>query len=388
MINSLGLGGVPKVVYHLLKALPPEDYEIDLYLLKQYTDHPEVRNEQAERFRRLGVKISFPDRDEKKFYVVAELCRWIVRDGIDLLHTHSYKPNIYGRLAGLLCREGGPKIVAHYHNDYDNKWEKDGSLIYDRLLERTSDRLIACSESVRRHVSERVGVPLEKIEVIHCGVDLDRFAIRHDREKVRGKLGLPAGCKVVGIVGRISEQKAQDDFIRAAKIISGAVPEAIFLIVGSADDPSLMDRLRCLTVELGIEEQVRFIGYMADIPKIYSVLDVLVVPSRWEGFGLILVEAMAAGKPIVATDVGAIPEVVIPGETALLVPPDSPPSIASRAIDLLKNPERAEEMGRKGIERSKCFSWERAGTQLDRLYRALLKNPPASWGDSSTYKVP
>ncbi|MBI2875296.1 MAG: glycosyltransferase family 4 protein [Candidatus Tectomicrobia bacterium] len=369
VINSMGLGGVPAIVYYLLKNLSPERYELYLYGLKGYADHADVREEQAERFRKLGVKIFFPDRDEKKFYVVKELCQWIIRDQVDILHTHSYKPNIYGRLAGILCKD--LKIIGHYHNYYDDKWEKDGSLVFDQLLERFSDRLIACSESVRRHVSERVGIPLEKIEMIANGVDLDRFGVQYDIERVKTELGIPLGSKVVGIIGRISEQKAQDDFIKAAKMIHQSVPEAVFLIVGAADDDVLMDRLRRLAVELGIEREVLFIDYVSDIPKIYSVLDVLIVPSRWEGFGLILVEAMAAGKPIVATRVGPIPEVVVSGETALLVPPSSPHCIASEAVFLLQNPDRAREMGQKGRERSKRFSWEKAGMQLDDLYQGL-----------------
>lgn len=377
VINSLGLGGVPEVAYRLMKGLPSENYHLYLYVLKRYADHPEVREGQAERFRQAGIDLSFPEQDEKKFHVVADLCRWIHRDRIDLLHTHSYKPNIYGRLAGLLCKENGLNMVAHYHNHYDNKWEKDGSLIYDQLLERASARLVACSESVRRHLSERIGVSSERIEIIPNGVDLDRFASPHDPEGVRAELGIPRDRKVVGIVGRISEQKGQEDFIQAARLIHQKVPGTVFLIVGAADDNVLMARLQRLAGELGLEKEVLFMGYIPDMPKVYSALDLLVVPSRWEGFGLVLVEAMAAGKPIVATEVGAIPEVVAPDETALLVPPGSPDSIADRAVFLLKNRDRAEEMGKRGVLRSKRFSWEKGGAQLDRLYQAILKGREA-----------
>ncbi len=375
VVNSIGLGGVPMVVQRLLSVLPPEGYESHLYVLKAHAAHSrqDVVEMQTERFRQMGVRVSFPDHYEKKFQVVGELCRWIIRDGIDALHTHSYKPNIYGRLAGALCRDGRLRIIGHYHNQYDDKWERDGSLVLDRLLERVSDRLIACSESVRSHISERVGIPAERIRVILNGVELERFSVRRDPEGARAELGIPRDRRVVGIVGRICEQKGQDDFIKAAKIVSQAVPGTVFLVVGEADDAAAMDRVRRLAADLGVEQDVFFPGYVPDVPKVYSVLDVLVVPSRWEGFGLVLVEAMAAGTPIVATRVGAIPEVVGPDGPAVLVPPASPESIAVEVVRLLRDPDRAREMSRKGIERSAAFSWERAGRELHDLYEELFR---------------
>jgi glycosyltransferase involved in cell wall biosynthesis len=372
VINSLGLGGVPTAVYHLLEALPPERYELSLYTLKRVTDHADVREEIAERFRRLGVRLFFPERDEKKFQVVAALCERILRDRIDILHTHSYKPNLYGRLAGALIRERGLKIIAHYHNQYDDKWERDGSLIYDRLLDRFSDRLIACSESVRQHLVQRVGLLWERIDVLLNGVDLSRYRPREDAQKVKTEMGFPSNRPIVAVVGRISEQKGQDDFIRAAKTILRQVPDVLFLVVGAADEEARLEQLQRLARELGIEKEIIFTGYIPDMERIYPLIDVLVVPSRWEGFGLVLVEAMAAGRAIVATRVGAIPEVIVPGETARLVPPGSPAAIASEVVSLLQHPERAREMGKKGMARADFFSWKRAGRELDRLYGDLF----------------
>ena len=373
VINGMGLGGVTPVVYHLLRNLPAERYDLHLYALTRHTDHhQDVRAAQVEQFRELGLPVCFPDRDRQKFYVVAELCQWIIRDHIDILHTHSYKPNLYGRLAGVLCNAGDLKIIGHYHNQYDDKWDGDGTLIYDQRLARLSHRLIACSVSVRQHVAERAGVPEEQIELLLNGVELDRFTARHDPVAVKAELGIPSSSKVVGVIGRISEQKAQDDFIRAARIIKQHVPETVFLIIGAADDPALLERLRRLTIDFAVDDKVRFIGYVADIPKIYAALDVFVLPSRWEGFGLVLLEAMAAGKPIVATRVGAIPEVVVDGETALLTPPSDPAAIAAAVVSLLIDPERAKAMGRRGVERAGLFSWKHAGVQLDDLYTRLL----------------
>lgn len=375
VINSIGLGGVPEAVYHLLRTLPAERYDCNLYVLRAATDEREAREGRLDRFRELGVPVVFPERDEQKMAVVGDLARWIMGERIDILHTHSYKPNLYGRLAGLLCKHTGLKIVGHYHNQYDNKWEADGGLIFDRLLAHSSERLVAVSESVRQHVAERMRIPAEPITVILNGVEAERFAGR-DRVQSRAAFDLPQGQPVVGMVGRISEQKGQGDFIRAAQLLRREFPDALFLVVGSADEAAQLARMQALVADLGLGSAVRFTGHVSDIPAIYAALDVLAAPSRWEGFGLMLVEAMAAGTPIVATRVGAIPEVVVEGETALLVPPADPAAIAEAVGALLRDPARRQAMGRRGVGRAREFSWHSAGRRLDALYAQLLGATP------------
>jgi len=225
---------------------------------------------------------------------------------------------------------------------------------------------------VRQHVVEWVGVPAERVRLIANGVDLERFAAPHDQALARAALEIPPDPRAVGIVGRICEQKGQEDFIQAARLVVERHPATVFVVVGAADDAELLKRLHHLAAELGIKERVRFIGYQSDMPTVYAALDVVAAPSRWEGFGLALVEAMAAGRPIVATRVGAIPEVVAEGETALLVPPNDPPALAEALCALLDDRRLAAALGRAGAARAARFSWERAGVQLDELYSSLL----------------
>lgn len=370
VINSLGLGGVPQLVYQLLSTLPAENQEVLLYVLKSYPDHPEARLPLAERFRELGVTVRFPRRDEKKFYVVGELCRWLQQDRIDILHTHSYKPNIYGRLAGTLCRGRGVRIVAHYHNHYDNKWEEDDSLVYEQLLAQSCDRFLACSESVGRHVAERIGIPPEQVRVVLNGVDLERFRAGSDRRALRAELGIPEDMHVVGTVGRLCRQKAQDVLLQAAAGVFRTCPDTLLLLVGAADEPATLSQLQRQAFELGLGNRVRFLGYVSDIPHIYGALDVLAMPSRWEGFGLTLAEAMAMGVPIVTTPVGGIPEVV--GDTALLVAPDAAAELAKAITELLTNPDRADALGRAGAVRAQRFCHRRIGREVQNIYHELL----------------
>ncbi len=368
--DARGLGGVPKVAYHLLKGLPEARYNCFLYSLKSDMRTRSSLEEDTNLFASLGVKVFFPDHDIKKAEDLGDLCKWLLKNQIEILHTHSSRPNVVGRLAGILC--GKIKIVAHYHNAVGSKGEQD-DFILDQLLADHSDRLIACSESVRQIILEKTGLPEEKMEVLFNGVDLKQFRADLDPNALKKEMKLPPRRHVIGMIGRISKEKGQADFIQAARLIKQTFPKSIFLIIGGTSNQTKVADLRKLAISLDLEKEVIFSGYVSDIEKVYAVLDLLVVPSHWEGFGLTLVEGMASGKPIVATDVGAISEVVVPGETALLVPPSSPDVIASKVIHLLKNPKQARRMGEKGQERAKTFSWNRSVIHLDRLYRRLVQ---------------
>jgi glycosyltransferase involved in cell wall biosynthesis len=372
VLNTVGLGGVPEAAWQLLRALPRGDFDNRVYVLKRAAGEEEAREERAGRFTDIGVPVAFPQRDDAKLGGVGELAQWLADHAIDIVHTHSYKPNLYGRLAGLLCRPRGLRIVAHYHNQYDNKWAKDASLVYDRLLADSTDAILACSASVGEHVAQAIGVAPARVEVILNGVDAERFA-GGDRAAARVALELPPDAAVFGCVGRISEQKGQEEFVRAAARVAAEWPLAIFLVIGSADDEALPARLRALAAQLGLGGRLRFTGHLAEMPAMYAALDVLVAPSRWEGFGLMLAEAMAAGKPIVATRAGAIPEVVVENETALLAPVRDTEALAQAMLALLRDPARARSLGERGVVRAKDFSWQRSAARLQRVYERLLE---------------
>jgi len=371
VLNTIGLGGVPEAAYHLLRVLPRHRYDCRVFVMKRSSDEEEGREQRLQRFSDIGVPVTFARASGEKLSIASDLCGWLASERIDLLHTHSYKPNLYARLAGLPCRPEGLRMVPHYHNQYENKWQKDGSLTLERLLARESDGFIACSASVRDHVAQHVGVAAGAIDVVMNGVDGAQFE-GVDPDAARAKLALPRNrLPVIAIVGRISQQKGQRDFLQAARLVANRYPDALFLVVGSADDEELLAEMHRLASELGLGDKVRFTGHVTDMPALYAALDVLVAPSRWEGFGLMLVEAMASGKPIVASAVGAIPEVV-GRDAGLLVPPADPPAIAAAVESLIADPARSSQMGRAGRERARKFSWEASGERLAALYERVL----------------
>jgi glycosyltransferase involved in cell wall biosynthesis len=372
VINSAGLGGVPEAAYHLLRALPAERYDRRLYVLRRPPGDHESRAARLGRFDAAGVPVSYPSEEIGHLDLVAALGAWLRAERIAILHTHSYRPNRFARLAGAVARMGGLRVVAHYHNQYDDKWARGDSLAVERMLAPHTDAMVACSASVRDHVAERVGVVPCGITVVYNGVDLGRFAAERDPAAARAALGLPHGAPLVGLVGRLCAQKGQEDLIRAAPAILRRHPGVRFVLAGEADDPATERALRALAADLGVAEAFHFAGFVQDVAALYAALDLVVAPSRWEGFGLALAEAMAAGRPIVAARAGAIPEVVAEGETALLTAPADPGALAEAVATLLSAPAQMADLGRRGRLWAARFSWERSGAALDALYQRLI----------------
>lgn len=369
VIGGFGFGGVPPIVQQLMANLPRERYELFLYCLKRHADDDAGRRARIREFEEAGFPVRFPEPGEKPVQVIGRVCEWIDADAIDVLHTHSYRPNLLGRMAAATSGRVSLRTVAHYHNFYDDKWAEEGTLALDRRLSRGSDRLVACSAAVRDHMAERLLVPADAIEVVLNGVDLARYAAPREPGPLRAALELPAGARVVASVGRVSRQKASDDVVRAARVVCDALPDVVFVLAGADDDP-FAPAVRRMVTELGLEGRVRFTGHLSDVAPVYALADVVVMPSRWEGFGLVLVEAMAAGAPLVTTAVGPIPEVVGEGP-ALMIPPDAPGDLARAILAVLGDPALARTLSARGRERARAFSWARAGARLDAIYARL-----------------
>jgi glycosyltransferase involved in cell wall biosynthesis len=369
VLNAMGLGGVPQVALQLLRRLPPDRFDLRVYSLRRAAGDEDARDALRMRLEEHGVPVVFP-RVKGSMLVVADLCDWLVTEGVDLVHTHSYRPNLQGRLAALPLRENGVRIVAHYHSAHDDKRDRDGTLTLERSLTAVTDRVVACSQAAGDHVADLLGVPPERLTVVHNAVDTARFA-GGDRAAARAALGIPDDRPVVALVGRIDEQKGQDDYVRAASLVRAAHPDALLLLVGSTAKDDVAEPIRDLIRAEGVEDVVRFTGYVDDMPGLYAAIDVLAAPSRSEGFGLMLVEAMAAGVPIVASAAGAIPEVVGDGP-ALLVPPRDPAALATAVNRVLDDHDAARAMAAAGRERARAFSWERSAAKLERVYDEVL----------------
>ncbi len=284
--------------------------------------------------------------------------RGVARDrGAVLLHANGSRAMFYAGLAGRLLRR---PVVWHVR-------VADGDGLLDRVLMRLASAVIVNSHAVGR----RFGwAPSGKVRCIHNGVDLARFTPRPPEAGYRRALGLPEGGPVVASIGRFVPYKGYAHLIEAAALVARARPDAHWLLVGEGEQRGELER-RCRT--LGMDGKIHFTGWREDVPEILAASDVFVMPSLAEHFGRVLVEAMAMGKPLVATDAGGTPEIVLHGETGLLVPPGRPEPLAGAVLALLNDSARAERLGTAGCRRARAaFSLARHAASVEALYEELL----------------
>ena len=222
-----------------------------------------------------------------------------------------------------------------------------------------------------RALVEHLGVPTARQTIIPFGVDVRRFAATD--VATRQELGLPEQGAVVGTVCRLVEpKKGLSVLLKAMATLTVQHPGCQLLIVG--DGPA-RGSLESLSRELRLSDCTRFAGARRDIPRILPLVDLFVLPSLYEGFGIAILEAMAAAKPVVATAVGGIPEFVVPGETGLLVQPGNPAHLAQAIGSLLRDPERAVRMGARGRERVVAgFQVSTVVRRHEQVYEACLAN--------------
>jgi glycosyltransferase involved in cell wall biosynthesis len=341
VLNSPGRGGVPRVAHALVQHAAAHGIAPHVFYLKDGGG--------PDPFDGIGIPLRVA-QSASKANAMTELIAFLDRHRIEVLHTHSYRPNLYARMAGAVLRPGGLRIVAHYHNDYSASWAAE-ELLLERQLVAVTDAGLAVSAAVAGHVARDVGLVCD---VAPNGIDQDRVT-GGDRAAGRALFGARPGDFVVGLIGRVCRQKGVDTFVEAAIACLSDRPEAFFVIVGDLEDATLIRALSARIAEAGLAHRIVFTGHCEEIADVLAALDLLVAPSRWEGFGLMLAEAMAAGVPIVASDVGGISETA--GDAAVLVPPDAPGALAAAILSLGRDPDRRIGMAGAGRVRGGKFDW-------------------------------
>jgi glycosyltransferase involved in cell wall biosynthesis len=362
---SEGVGGGAKHVYDLVCQLQGEF----LFSVACPDNGPYFG-----KFKDLGVpvlKVPFTAISPRSFF---QLLRMVKHDGIDLVHVHGRKAGLYGRLA---CLFANPPVVYSFHGLH---YQKHGVLLrslhvgVERALGKRTERFINVSDSERQACLALGLMDVERSLVICNGVDWQSFdALMVDHQNLKAALGLDPCDVVVGHIAKFDVQKAQDDLAAAIPLVLKKCPRAKFLFVG---DGALRPQIEAQVARLGVERQVVFTGYRDDVPKLLKIIDVLALPSRWEGLALVLLEAMACRKPIVASRVTGNVDVIVDGVTGLLVPSGEPHALAEKLVLLLQDARLCDELGRRGRERvEKDFSLERMVAQMRSLYQDLLDRP-------------
>ncbi len=265
----------------------------------------------------------------------------------DVVHTHLLHADLYGLTAARRARV--PHAVSSRHNDDAFRHNPLIKWLNRRVM-RQADRVIAVSGSVARFVSEVEGTPEHRVVTIHYGLDIP-CSQPNNREAARSRLGVTGDpdLALIGFVGRLVRQKGVDVALQAFAKAHQAHPQSRFVIVG--DGPARRE-LEAQAGRLALEESVIFAGWVEDASGLMPAFDMVVAPSRWEGFGLVVLEAMSHGLPVIASRAGSFPEIVIDGETGLLVPSESPAALAKAIEELLVDPRRGAAMGRRGQSRA------------------------------------
>ena len=273
---------------------------------------------------------------------VHDLTRFIRRRHIDLLHTNSLKSDLLGGLAAKLSRT---PLIWHVRDRITADYLPLTVARTFRFLGRwLPDLIIADSHAVAATLSRR---PSRRIHVVHEGTPHDEFAL-HSQADASGRRG---DTQIVGLVGRISPWKGQDVFLRAAGLLLPKYPAARFRIIGAAlfDESEFERKLRQLAADLNLGDALTFTGFRSDIHQAIAELDVLVHAStKPEPFGQVIIEGMAAAKPVIATNAGGVPEIVEDGVTGFLVPMSDPERMAEAIDRLLADPNMAHAMGLRG----------------------------------------
>jgi glycosyltransferase involved in cell wall biosynthesis len=313
-----------------------------------------------------------PINPVRDFFALSALLWHIWRERPDVVHTHTSKAGILGRLAARMA--GVPHIVhtPHGHVFYGHFGRLTARLfiMVEKYFAAFTEKLVALTAGERRDYLD-LGVGRgESILTIHSGVEIEEVAATElDIAAKKKNLGLDPAAKIIGFAGWLLPIKGPVHLLNAMPAVLQEHPDATLILVGKGN---LEPTLRQQANRMGLDGHVRFLGWRDDLREIMPLFDVFVLPSLNEGMGRVLVEAMAAGRPIVASRVGGIPDLVRHGETGLLVTPRDEVSLAESISLLLSNPAKAGRMGALGRLRCREFSLPAMIAKLDALYRELL----------------
>lgn len=362
---------------HLVQGLEVGGLEIMVVNLLEHLDHARYRpavccydtpGSLAGRLCAQGIAVTLVKRNPgiDLFYIL-KLARFLRRSKTRILHLHNSTALFYGTLAGKLA--GTPCIVYTEHGRDFSSSRK--AKFANGLLSRMVDKVVVVAESCKNYLVAKEGVAAEHVVTVPNGIDASRFGVDYDKAAIRAALGLEERHAVIGVVARLDPIKNHAALIRAMQRVAAKLPQAVLLVVG---DGPLRGELESLAAELELGGHVRFLGARADVPELLSILDVFVLPSHSEGLSLTLLEASAAAKPIVATDVGGNGEVVTNGENGLLVPPDDAQALAEAMLRILADGTQAARMGQAGRARfEQHFTLDAMVKKYEGLYADCLR---------------
>jgi len=361
MIGSLHTGGTERALVNLMLAADRRDFRYTVVCLG-------FRGELAPIIEAAGIPVRvLRIRHRHLLYSLPRLARWLRREHVDVVHTHMYWAALWGRIAGRLA--GVPVMVTTEHGP--DLWKGRRHVFVDRWLTRWTARHIAVARDGLEIRVRRERVRPDRIILIPNGVAIP--PVPRDPEcarRARAELALAPDAPIIGTVGRFVPEKGYGYLLEALKLARGEVPGLRWLAIG---DGVLRPELAARATEMGLDQAVIWAGLRQNVETLLSAMDVWVMSSISEGLPVALLEAMAAGCPIVSTRVGGIPDAVTDGIEAVLVPSRDPVALANAIVQLVRDPESAHRLGDAARARAASqYSIETVARRVEGIYREEL----------------
>ena len=358
-------GGVDRYIRMLIKYLDHEKFE-NICVCSQDFDAKEYkglvsRYEQIDMYRDIGIS---------DLLAVGKIRKLIKKYKPDIVYAHSSKAGAIVRIANIglnNCCIYNPHGWA-----FNMRCAKIKQIVYaliEKIASHFCHRIICISDAEKKSALDKKICKENKLKVIFNGIDIDEYEAEQENMVTKEALGIPKDAFVVGMVGRISEQKAPDIFIKAANLIKKDIPSAHFLIVGSGE---MEESVRNLAKKNGIGEAVHITGWVSNPMSYIELFDVAALLSRWEGFGLVIPEYMLAGKPVVASNVDAIPNIITDHKNGLLVKVDDPHAAYEAVMELVHNKDLRDRLVKNGkADVYERFNARRVAKEHEALFASL-----------------
>jgi glycosyltransferase involved in cell wall biosynthesis len=364
LIGSFRYGGAERDLLELLRRLDRSRYEFHvLYVERQGDLLPQIEGTGAA-LHPLGIHSL---TSLKGIRAVRRTRAYLREHGVRILNGFG----VYGSFYAAVIARGIPELKVISYEFTPVPPPRLRARLFQPWYYRRADVIVGNSDAVLKAVGSRRGVAGGKLVKIYNGVDASTYT-PSPADPANGIPGVPEGAAVVGVVGRLNPIKGHTYIVAAWPEVAKRFPEARLVLVGPSR-PADLERLQAEARRTGRADRIVFLGQRGDVPRLLPLMDVVAVPSLTEGFSNVVIEAGAAGRPVVATRVGGNPEAIVEGETGLLVPARDPGALAGAILSLLGDPERGRRMGEAARRRiASLYTVERMVDGYDRLYRSLL----------------
>ncbi len=351
--------GVKRLFSWMIPRFDPAGFNVSLLSLRK-------RDLSEEPLEALGIDITYLERSKFDPMTLPALLKVVDRKQPDILHMHGYGATTFGRL--VAAARGIPTILHEHANLTDTPWFQK---IADRLLEPYTDIAMAVSKSTAEFVIRARQIPASKVKVVYLGAPVEEFGRPRSAEEIaaaRAELGLRADEFVAGTITRLHDSKGNSYLVDAAARVVAARPGVRFVLVGEGP---LRSDLEAQAARLGLGDRFVFAGFQRDAARTLSAFDLTVFPSLWEGTPLTAFEALAAGKPIVATDADGLVDILADGHDAVIVPKANADALAEKIVWLIDRPEERARLSAAAYESGQGYDIGAFVRKMERLYTLL-----------------